>query len=608
VATRAQPQGRVLLARTAAQQLAFSHDGRWIFLVEPTRVLALAADGRGGAGAVAALGGRTHREFAGVDPWLPASVLLLEAPPANAPAPRRYRLWRASPGGRLELLHEGSQEIVDFAFAPDGRLSHLLLAIGEAHVVLRRRDDGGWQALARCAQLRRCQFVGTADAGRDLLLRSDLDDDRLGLLRVSPDGRRTPLHADPYGVADLDEVVLDPRDNTPLIAAYRSTVARNLGMERASAPWVAAIERRFPHRNLRLEVGRGAGAGWLVHERGGELRGERLVLLDPASAHDAGVEVFAGLGYQDRGRVVARPAEATLARMRPVSWPSSDGRQLHGFLLLPPGRDAARVPLVVNVHGGPFGFVHPEYEGRSQFLANRGYAVFLPNFRSSTGHGREYLLSPRGDFGGDGRVQRDIVEGTRWLLDHGIGDRGRVGIVGASFGGYSTLLGLTFQPELFRVGVAAVPPSDFGFVVREYLGAGKPMVAGIPIAATMRLFGLDTADRALMARLAAGSPQAQAARMSRPLLLLAGGEDDRVPIRGVTHYAATLQQLHKDLSLYIDADAGHGLADPRTREAYLYLEEKILQRTLGGDAPEPPSPELAAQLKRNLRLVGPSLR
>ena len=599
VATRAQPQGRVLLARTSAQDFGFSHDGRWLFLAEPTRVLAVAMDGKGGSTGVATLGGSTHRVFAGVDPWLPAAVLLLETPPVNASTPRVFRLWRARAGGKLELLHEGKRQIVDFAFAPDGRLSHLKLAVNESHAVLRREQGGGWRSLALCRRMTVCDFVGTADAGRQLLMRSNLDDDLLVLLRVDAHGRRTLVHRDPFGVAELDDLVLDPRDNAPMIAAYRSTVARNHGLDARTARLVAALGRRFPGRNLALDPGR---AAWLVRERGGDLRGERLHLFDPANPQGAGVEVFARVGYQDRGRAVARLPEGTLARQRAVRWTASDGLPVHGFLVLPPGVDAARAPLVVSVHGGPFSHVRPEYSTQAQFLANRGYVVFVPNFRSSTGHGRRHVLAARGDFTGDGPVQRDIVEGTRWLLANGIGDRERVGIIGASFGGYSTLLGVSYQPELFRVGIASVPPSDFGFVIREYLGANLPMQPGIPIKASMRALGVDPDDPALLARLAAGSPQAAAARMTRPLLLLAGGEDDRVPIRGVTHYAATLKRLGKDVSLLVDAEAGHGVADPRTREAYFYLEELLLQRALHGPAPEPPGKVLAAHLERTLRL------
>ena len=131
--------------------------------------------------------------------------------------------------------------------------------------------------------------------------------------------------------------------------------------------------------------------------------------------------------------------------------------RLHGFLVLPPGVDPARAPLLTRVHGGPFNHDGPVFDADAQLLANRGFLVFEPNFRGSTGHGMAYKTAPRGDFG-NGRVQRDIVEGTRHLLALGIGDPDRVGLMGASFGGYSTLLGLTFQPELFKVGIAVVPP------------------------------------------------------------------------------------------------------------------------------------------------------
>jgi dienelactone hydrolase len=606
LAGAANPNGRRLLGRSTAEDLYFSHDGRWLFLVSPTQVYALAMAGQAGSGAVAQLGERRHRDFAGVDPWHPAAVLLVESPPKLSPLPRRWRLLRAKVGGGTTLLYESRRPIVDFAFAPNGGLSHLKLAVGETSVIVRRVAKDRWQALSLCPGSRQCSFVGTENGGRDLLLNSNLGGDLMALQRLGADGERQILHADPRGESDLAEVVLDPDDNAPLLTAYRSSVSSNHGLRADVQSMLDAIERRFPQAWLRLEIGRGAATPWLVRERGGALRGERLHLFDPRSARS--IELFPKLAFQLKGKPVARLPEQAMARQVPVSWLASDGLRLHGFVWLPPGVDAARAPLVVNVHGGPFNHVKPEFSAGSQFLANRGYIVFAPNFRASTGHGRNVVLASQGDFGGDGAVQRDIVEGTRWLLANGIGDPERVGIVGASYGGYATLLGLSFQPELFKVGVAAVPPSDFAFVVREYLGSGVELTPGIPMAATMRHLGVDPADRAKMARLHAQSPVANVARMRRPLLLLAGAEDDRVPSRGVTDYAARLKLLGRDVSLFVDADAGHNIGDPRTREAYYYLEETLLHRHLGGVAPEAASAELRAHLQRNLRLVGPSLK
>jgi dienelactone hydrolase len=605
LADAAHPKGRRLLGRSTAEDLLFSHDGRWLFLVSPTQVHALAMAGQPGSGALAKVGGRSHRAFAGVDPWRPAAVLVLESPPKLSPLPKRWRLWRAEVGGRTTLVYESRRNIVDFAFAPDGELSHLKLTVGETRVIVRQVAKGNWRALALCPGTRECDFVGTANGGDELLLKSNLGGDLMGLQRLRADGVLELLHADPHGEADLAELVLDPADNQPLLASYRSITAGNYGLRADVQAAVESIGRRFPHALLRLEAGRGARTPWLVRERGSALRGERLHLFDPGNGRS--VELFPELGFVFKGKTVPRLPEAAMARQLPVSWLASDGLRLHGFLLLPPGVDAKHAPLVVDVHGGPFNQVKPEFSMRAQFLANRGYIVFSPNFRGSTGYGRKYLLSSAGDFGGDGVVQRDIVEGTRWLLANGIGDAQRVGIAGASYGGYATLLGLTFQPELFKVGVASVPPSDFAFVMREYVGTGKEFTPGVPMEATMRHLGIDPFNRPLMAKLHAQSPVANVARMRRPLLLLAGGEDDRIPIRGVTDYAARLKLLGRDVSLFVDADAGHAIGDLRTREAYLYLEETLLHRHLGGAAPEPASAELREHLKRNLRLAGPSL-
>jgi len=357
-----------------------------------------------------------------------------------------------------------------------------------------------------------------------------------------------------------------------------------------------------------IQVGRGQQAKWLVGVSGPTLQAAHWHLYDPSTGRFSDF-LDDTLTQQRSGKPLAPLPASALARKIPLIWTASDGMRLHGYVLLPPGADPATLPLVVNPHGGPWAHDRPDYGSFAQFLVNRGYAVFQPQFRGSTGYGRDYVFAAQGDFG-NGRVQQDIVEGTRYLLAQGVGDPRQVGMAGASFGGYATLLGLTFQPDLFKVGVAIVPPPDLGWDLRWIARSDEALklFRYIPFEAWLRTLSLDLDDPATMARLHAQSPLANAARMHRPLLLIAGGEDHRVAIRGVIGYAARLKLKGGDVSLLVDPEAGHTASEPLAKEAMFYLTARILHRQLGGLAAEAPDDPLRAYLQQNLRLVGKDLR
>jgi dipeptidyl aminopeptidase/acylaminoacyl peptidase len=605
---------RRLMAHTSAQQLAWTRDSRWLLLESPQQLFAVAVDGQAGSGIVTTLGGRGKRALMRVDDALPAAVIVIEQEgltPQGQPA--RWRLLRVDMRGKRTLLHEDSRRIVGYALDPQGRLAFLQRVEGLVLTIQRVHADGRLREVARCAQMRRCTPLVTSADGRDLILRGNFgeerDQERQRLIRLGADGGLRTMHVDPRGEADLDALSFDPLSRQPLIASYRSTVAANHGLDADMQRHLRRLEGLLPQRDLRIEIGRGAGARWLIETRAGNQQGSRWHLYHA----DAGAVTT--LFDDDRPRdarnrrAAKRIAESDLARKLPVSWRASDGMRLHGFVYLPPGRAAATLPLVVVPHGGPWNHWRPEYNGISQFLANRGYAVFEPNFRASSGHGRVYTFAANGDFG-NGRVQQDIVEGTRFLLASGIGDAQRVGIVGASFGGYSTLLGVTFQPELFKVGVAFVPPPDFAWTLRWILRNPESLEFGnvVPMADWLRMLSLDVDDKARMARLHAQSPLANTARMNRPLLLVAGGEDRRVGIAGVIEYAARLKLAGKPVSLLVDTDAGHANREPIARESNLYLLEAMLHQHIGGAQPAPPDVALRDYLRDNLQLCATALR
>ena len=583
---------RRLLPRTDADQLQWSRDGRWLFLVGRRSLATLPIDGRGGVRVP--LNGIDQREVMQLDASQPAAVVLRER--VRDAGGERWRLVRMDAQGHRTLLREDRHWVHELAFDARGRVAAMTRFEGGFDTLNRIGADGRVQRVRRLQPMERAGLLGM-DARGGLLLRGDIGGNLRRVLRLDRDGTLHTVHVDPRGEADLDDVALDPATMQPLVASYRSTVAATYGIG-PGASHVAAIRRRFPGRDLGIDVGSGPGAQWLVSERDSTLRDPRWHLYDPRSG------AFRTILADDAKASLPMP-EASLARKIPFSYAASDGLRVHGFLLLPPGADPARVPLVAQVHGGPINHFRAGYDGIAQLLANRGYAVFQSNFRGSTGHGRAYTFSPEGDYG-NGRVQRDIVEGVRHLLAQGIGDPERVGIVGHSFGGYSTLLGLTFQPELFKVGVAGAPPADLGWSMRWLLESGDQ--GDLPdrsLRHTLRALSLDSTDPGTYSRLHSQSPLVNAARMRRPLLVMAGGADRTVAIREVVHYAATLKTLGKPVSLYVEPGGGHSPVAPLPREAYVYLMEAMLHAHLGGAKPEAPGARLRAYLRENLRLAGP---
>ncbi|TFI57826.1 S9 family peptidase [Sphingomonas parva] len=585
---------RRLLRSTDAATLYWSADGEWLFLESGRGLSALPLRSARGSGMMTLLGRESGRDVLGADPIVPAAMLVRER--VFRPGSSRiasWRLLRFVPGRRPELLLHAGREIADVALGRDGRPAFVRI-VEPDHFSIRRVGGGApAREVLRCERLATCGLLSSPAAGESLLA-GDVGAGRKRLALLDRQGRVREVNGD--AEADLDEAVLDPATGRALFAAYRSTTASLVALSGDAAHHLQALRARFGARDLHLTVGRGPGARWLVAETGDRLQHPRWHLYDPATG--ATREILAE--EQLKARQVP---EAAAARRIPFDYRASDGLTLHGFISIPPGRDLRRVPLVVAVHGGPWAKLPPGFVRMTQVLANRGYAVFEPAFRGSMGFGRAYTAAGGSDFG-NGRVQQDIVEGTRFLLAQGVGDPRRVAITGVSFGGYATLLGLTFQPDLFKIGVAAMPPPDFGWNIAWQIGRPPRGAAnGIPLAVTLPFLGLDPADRAAIARLRAQSPVANARRLSRPLLIVAGGADETVPVRSVLDYAARLKRLGKPVRLYVDPRSGHRLDRPDAQETFLYLMEQSFGRAFGIEVTAPSATTRRA-LAANLRISG----
>jgi dipeptidyl aminopeptidase/acylaminoacyl peptidase len=213
-----------------------------------------------------------------------------------------------------------------------------------------------------------------------------------------------------------------------------------------------------------------------------------------------------------------------MAEYRPVRYKARDGLEIPGFLTLPHGVPAQKLPLVVYVHGGPF--VHGESWGwhpDAQFLASRGYAVLQPEFRGSTGYGWQHFRKSWKQWGL--AMQDDVTDGVNWLVAQGIVDKNRVCIAGASYGGYAVMMGLAKDPDLYRCGINWVGVTDIDLLYSSTwsdTSGGDWEKYGMP-----NLIGDPVKDAA---QLRATSPLLQVKKITKPVLMAYGGKDRRVPL------------------------------------------------------------------------------
>jgi dipeptidyl aminopeptidase/acylaminoacyl peptidase len=584
-----QAEKKQLLAALGRVEIHWSRDGQVLFIDSGDGLSALQLKD-GASAKIAAFDPARRQQFLMVEPRRPHSALVDEYDRAAS----AYRLSRLDADGKREVLYEGKKKLADFLLDASGQVSFIRSSDDQFMQVVQRRHGSEWIEVARCKPLQSCSLVSASADGRLVNLQINAQDGRASLVQVDTAGKsRRVLHSDPAAIADLRQVVLAPGSQQPELALYDVPARRIYGLNPAAARAAADIARRFGGSNI--TVGLSDGARWLLTERGARLQQERYWLYD-RNAH-----AFDEILQQERALGDPLP-EQQLASKIALDYRASDGAMVHGYLSLPPGRDPAALPMLTMVHGGPWGKFDNDYSTLVQLLVNRGFAVFMPNFRSSTGYGEQYMLAPKSDFG-NGRVQADIIEGVRYLLANGVGDRKRLAIIGDSFGGYSTLMALSHTPDLFQFGMATVPPTDFG---RTMQAAAKPAGADgeMPFARYLAEVGIALDDPAALKRLADESPSANAGKVARPLLIIAGAKDDKVDIAEVGDYVARLQGLQRPVSLLVAPDEGHHLRKPMTRQAYVYLLLKMLEQHLGGPAVAAPDPELAKYLEQAMKANG----
>ncbi|MGL5082028.1 MAG: alpha/beta hydrolase family protein [Microcoleaceae cyanobacterium] len=260
-----------------------------------------------------------------------------------------------------------------------------------------------------------------------------------------------------------------------------------------------------------------------------------------------------------------------LAPMEPISFPARDGLTLEGYLTKPVGIPTP-VPTVLLVHGGPWARDTWGYNPQAQWLANRGYGVLQINYRGSTGYGKAFINAGNREWAG--KMHDDLIDGVNWLMDQGIAQRDKIAIMGGSYGGYATLVGLTFTPEIFTCGVDIVGPSNLITLMQSIPPYWEPIRANF----YHRVGNLETEEEFLRSR----SPLFFVDRIQKPLLIGQGANDPRVKQAESEQIVTAMKQAGKPVEYVLYTDEGHGFARPENRLHFYAIAEEFLAKYLGG--------------------------
>ena len=260
-----------------------------------------------------------------------------------------------------------------------------------------------------------------------------------------------------------------------------------------------------------------------------------------------------------------------LAPMEPISYVARDGLTIHGYLTKPVGVSTP-TRAVLLVHGGPWTRDTWGYKGQAQWLANRGYVVLQVNFRGSTGYGKDFLNAGNREWGA--KMHDDLIDGVNWLVEKGIANKDEIAIMGGSYGGYSTLVGLTFTPEVFAAGVDIVGPSNLITLMETIPPYWKPLKRVF----SHRMGDIETEPEFLRSR----SPLFFVDKIQKPLLIGQGANDPRVKESESEQIVQAMKDAGKPVEYVLYEDEGHGFARPENRLHFYAIAEEFLAKYLGG--------------------------
>jgi dipeptidyl aminopeptidase/acylaminoacyl peptidase len=481
--------------------------------------------------------------------------------------------------GERKLIRKNTEEIAGWDFDHGGnlRLAERTNKAGDTEIL--RVDPDGFKQIYSCSVLEGCGVESFDAANKQVYLTTNKGALNLSELETMDPatGATTKLESDPENRVDIAGVTTSEIDYRILFTQYEDDRYRLYFRDKDFGKQYQWLQTKLPGKEIHFGARSADENIWIVSASSDTEPGETFVWNRSANT--------LALQYRIREEL----PRTSLSERKPYHFKSSDGLDIPAYLTLPKGLEAKNLPLIVFPHGGPWARDSFGFDTFAQFFANRGYAVLQPNFRSSTGYGKEFLNAGNGEWGR--KMQDDLTWGVKALVDDGTVDTKKVGIFGGSYGGYATLAGVAFTPDVYAAAVAYVAPSNLITLldaIPPYWEAGRKQMY-------TRMADPTTAGG--KALLVAESPLTQAKAIVTPLMVVQGKNDPRVNVRESNQIVAAVRDNGKPVEYLVAPDEGHGFARPINNLAMVAAMEEFFAKYLGGRYQKEVPTDVEAKLK-----------
>ncbi len=488
-----------------------------------------------------------------------------------------YRLNLST--GERTLIRKNTARIARWIFDLKDQLRLAVRSSECGEIEVLRIDQDGFTRIYQCDVLETCRVLRLhPDEQRVYMVtnRGERDLSRLCLVDVA-NGEEEFVESDPKGRVDFGQAIFSEATDNLVGTAYVDERVRFHWQDKTFQANYSWLRSQLPGVDVYPGTSSADEQKWLVIGHSD---------LEPGVTYLAD---FQAKTLLFQFRIKEKLPREALCSVQAITYRSSDGLEIPAYLTLPKGVEAKNLPLVVMPHGGPWHRDTWGYRSWSQFLANRGYVVLQPNFRGSTGYGKRFLNGGNLEWGQ--KMQDDLTWGVKHLVAQGLADPERVGIMGGSYGGYATLAGVTFTPDLYSAAVAIVAPSHLISFLET-----MPRYWATERAHFLQRVGNPNTPEG-KAQLERQSPLNSVHKIQTPLMVVHGANDPRVKKAESDQIVIALRDRGLPVEYLVAEDEGHGFSQPVNNLAMFAAVERFFATHLGGRFQSEISPEVAERLK-----------